>query len=164
METIIRPAETPADYDAIWQMWQEVMAQREYYPYDETYDRAAIEATWINRDNVCVVAERGSQVVGAYILRPNQPGYGNHIANAAYMVNTAQRGHGIGKLLGAHSIAMARASGYLAMQFNLVLSTNVSAVRAWLANGFEIIGTVPEAFRHHRLGLVSAHIMYRDLY
>ena len=49
------------------------------------------------------------------------------------------------------------------MQFNLVVSTNVSAVRAWQANGFEIIGTVPGGFYHYELGYVDAYIFFKDL-
>jgi hypothetical protein len=49
------------------------------------------------------------------------------------------------------------------MQFNAVVETNTAAVRLWLALGFEIIGTVPEAFDHARLGLVGLHVMYRPL-
>jgi hypothetical protein len=29
--------------------------------------------------------------------------------------------------------------------------------------GFEIIGTLPKAFNHRRLGLVDAHVMYKRL-
>ena len=49
------------------------------------------------------------------------------------------------------------------MQYNLVVSTNERAVRLWKKHGFEIIGTLPEAFRHARLGLVDAFVMYKKL-
>jgi ribosomal protein S18 acetylase RimI-like enzyme len=49
------------------------------------------------------------------------------------------------------------------MQYNLVVSTNRVAIRLWKREGFEVIGTLPEAFRHSRLGFVDAFIMYKQL-
>ncbi len=158
----IRSAQ-PNDLDAVWHMWKAIMDQKVYYPYDESYTRKDIEAAWINLENDVFVAETAVGIAGAYILRPNQPGYGNHIANAAYMVDTTQRGAGIGQALCAHSIQAARNLGYRGMQFNMVVSTNEGAVRAWEKNGFRIIGTVPGAFRHVEQGYVDAHIMFREL-
>lgn len=158
----IRPAKI-TDFDDIWAMWKRVMDQKIYYPYDDTYTRKDIEAAWINEQNHCVVAEQNGTIVGAYILRPNQPGYGKHIANAAYMVHNDHRGSGIGKAMGLHSIDYARSLDYRAMQFNLVVSTNLAAIKAWEHAGFNIIGTIPEAFYHYQRGFVDAHIMYRKL-
>jgi ribosomal protein S18 acetylase RimI-like enzyme len=53
--------------------------------------------------------------------------------------------------------------GYLAMQFNLVVSSNEVAVRLWQKLGFRIIGTLPGAFRHSQLGFVDAYVMYKHL-
>lgn len=153
----------PADIDRIWEFWKTIMEQKVYFPYDETYTREQIEASWINFENAMYVAEKNGVAVGAYILKPNQPGYGKHIVNAAYMVDTDFRGGGIGTLLCRHSIETARKLGYRGMQFNLVVSTNESAVRAWKANGFEIIGTVPGGFYHHERGYVDAYIFFKDL-
>ena len=58
---------------------------------------------------------------------------------------------------------MARQAGYLAMQFNCVVSPNEGAVALWKSLGFAIIGTVPGAFRHLEHGLVPIHIMHRWL-
>jgi hypothetical protein len=49
------------------------------------------------------------------------------------------------------------------MQYNLVVSTNERAVRLWKRMGFDIIGTVPGAFRHPRLGYVDAYVMFKSL-
>lgn len=158
----IRPAHA-ADLEPVWRLWKDVMDQKIYFPYDVSYSRSQIEAAWINLENAVYVADLDDAVVGAYILKPNQPGYGKHIANAAYMVDTTQRGLGIGTLLCRHSVEAARELGYRGLQFNLVVSTNESAVRAWRANGFEIIGTIPGGFYHHELGYVDAYIFFKDL-
>ena len=57
----------------------------------------------------------------------------------------------------------AKKAGYRAIQFNFVVSTNTGAVDLWKKLGFEIVGTLPEAFRHSRLGYVDAYVMYRFL-
>ncbi len=61
------------------------------------------------------------------------------------------------------SIAEARARGFLVMQFNVVVSSNASAVRLWESLGFETGGRLPGAFRHPRLGLVDALVMFGQL-
>lgn len=162
MSINIRTA-TKRDLTAIWQMWKTIMEQKIYYPYDESYTKADIEKSWVNLSNHTYVAEQGEKIVGAYIFKANQPGYGGHIANAAYMVKTENRGERIGHQLCAHSIKMAKEAGYRGMQFNLVVSTNKGAIKTWLDNGFEIIGTVPEGFFHVEKGYVDAHIFYRKL-
>jgi len=49
------------------------------------------------------------------------------------------------------------------MQFNFVVSTNERAVGLWRDMGFSIVGTLPGAFRHPRLGFVDVFVMFRDL-
>jgi ribosomal protein S18 acetylase RimI-like enzyme len=162
MALTIRPA-TFNELDAIWQMWKTIMDQKIYYPYDDTFTREDIEQSWINLNNHVYVAEQGENIVGAYIFKANQPGYGSHIANAAYMVKTAYRGQRIGHQLCQHSLKSAKLAGFRAMQFNLVVSTNKGAIKVWLDNGFEIIATVPEVFYHIEKGYVDAHIFYQRL-
>ncbi len=161
-EMSIRPA-GEADLERVWKMFKIVIDEGIYYPYDEKSTRAEIEHTWINLNNPIVVTEENGNITGAYILRYNQPGYGNHIVNAAYMVDPRYRGRNVGKALGEHSIRYARELGYYAMQFNYVVSTNTAAVRLWQKLGFEIIGTVPGGFRHRALGLVDVYIMFLKL-
>jgi ribosomal protein S18 acetylase RimI-like enzyme len=49
------------------------------------------------------------------------------------------------------------------MQFNLVVKTNEKAVKLWLKLGFEIIGEIPDAYKHSELGYVNAYVMYQKL-
>ncbi|NRA48989.1 MAG: GNAT family N-acetyltransferase [Phaeodactylibacter sp.] len=96
-------------------------------------------------------------------IKPNQPGLGRHIANCSYMVSPDAQGKGIGKIMCEHSIAWARQSGYIGIQFNIIVSTNVVAVGLWKKYGFEIIGTTPKGFRHPQLVFVDTYVMYRSL-
>jgi hypothetical protein len=49
------------------------------------------------------------------------------------------------------------------MQFHLVVSTNTAGIRCWQRNGFEVVGTLPGAFRHRQLGDVDAQVMVQGL-
>ena len=69
----------------------------------------------------------------------------------------------MGRRLGEHVLQQARADGYRAMQFNAVSETNHPAVGLWRSLGFEVLATIPEAFRHPALGDVGLNIMYRPL-
>ena len=102
-------------------------------------------------------------VAGTYWLRPNQPGLGSHVVNAAYMVSPDTTGKGIGRQMAGHSIDEARKLGFTAMQFNFVVKSNAVAVKLWQSIGFGIIGEIPEAFDHSKNGLTNAYIMYRKL-
>ena len=79
------------------------------------------------------------------------------------MVDPARGGEGAGRALGEDMIEWARGAGFRAIQFNAVVESNVRAVALWRSLGFEIIGTVPEAFEHPTLGLVGLHVMHRPL-
>jgi L-amino acid N-acyltransferase YncA len=103
------------------------------------------------------------RVVGTYILRPNQSGGGSHVANAAFMVANEARGQGVGRAMGEHCLSEARRLGFRAIQFNFVVSTNESAIRLWRELGFEIVGTLPGAFRHPEKGYVDVYVMFQSL-
>jgi GNAT superfamily N-acetyltransferase len=79
------------------------------------------------------------------------------------MLDPDCQGHGISKAMGMHCLEEARRDGYLAMQFNFVVSTNTPAVKLWQQLELESVGTLPKAFRHIDLGLVDAYVMYRFL-
>lgn len=162
----IRPA-TQADEDAIWGIFHAVVAAGDTYTFDPQTPREEALAYWFRSDTHTYVAESGDggdgQVVGTYILRPNQPGLGSHVANAGFMVSPEARGLGAGRRMGEHCLAEARRLGFRAMQFNFVVSTNEPAVRLWQQLGFKIVGTLPDAFRHARLGFVDAYVMFQAL-
>ncbi len=44
-----------------------------------------------------------------------------------------------------------------------VIGANERAVRLWLSLGFEIVGRLPQAFLHPKLGYVDALVMFRNL-
>lgn len=158
----IRPAAEP-DRDAIWEIFRAVVAAGDTYAFDPDISREGALAYWLHSANRCYVAEQDGKILGTYILRANQPGLGSHVANAAFMVAQDARGLGMGRALGEHCLDAARREGFRAMQFNFVVSTNGSALRLWQRLGFEIVGTLPGAFRHEEKGYVDAYVMFRSL-
>lgn len=156
-------AATEADRDAIWEIFRATVAPGDAFVYDPKTSREEAEAYWFAKGTRSYVAELDGRVVGSYILRANRPGLGDHVSNAGFMVAPAGRGLGIGRAMGEHALAEARRLGYRAMQFNFVISTNESAVHLWQQLGFEIVGTLPGAFRHARKGFVDAYVMFRLL-
>jgi L-amino acid N-acyltransferase YncA len=152
-----------ADRDAIWEIFRATVAPGDAFVYDPATPRKEAEAYWFAKGTRTFVAEWQGKVIGSYILRPNRPGLGNHVANAGFMVAPEARGLGVGRTMGEHALSEARRLDYRAMQFNFVISTNESAVHLWQELGFKIIGTLPGAFRHSRKGFVDAYVMFRSL-
>lgn len=112
--------------------------------------------------NSVFVAELADTVVGTAYVKPNMPGLGDHVCNAGWMVAPAHQGRGVGRAFAEYVMEQAREQGYRGMQFNAVVATN-PAVGLWESLGFEIVGTVPDAFRHSEQGFTPVHIMYRRL-
>ncbi len=110
------------------------------------------------------VDETDDTILGSSFVKPVQPGLGSHVANAAFIVAPTASGRGVGRALGEYALDWARQSGFSAMQFNIVVSTNTRAIALWKNLGFTIIGTVPEAFEHRGQGRrVDTFIMHRFL-
>jgi ribosomal protein S18 acetylase RimI-like enzyme len=180
-------AATNVDRDAIWNIFHEIVAAGDTYAFDPDMSRAEALAYWFRADTHAYVAEIQRQYVGeavgfprtatpsptvgtherviagTYILRPNQSGPGSHVANAAFMVASSAQGSGVGRAMAEHCLSEARRMGFRAMQFNFVVSTNTPAIHLWKQLGFEIVGTLPGAFRHPEKGYVDVYIMFRSL-
>ncbi len=160
--TMIRSA-SKRDAQAIWTIFHTVVAKGDTYAFSPTSSEADAHRLWMGDGRETYVAEREGRIVGTYILKPNQPGLGDHVANAGFMVSPDAEGRGVGRAMALHALETARDAGYQSMQFNLVVSTNTRAVDLWKSLGFSIVGTLPKAFRHQRLGLVDAYVMHRFL-
>ena len=159
----IRPA-TDGDFDAMWSIFQAHVAEGETLAHGASASREEGHDYWFGAKASTFVAVKGEErVLGMYKLQPNHTDRGNHVANASYMVSPNAQGVGVGRMLGEHSILEARRQRYLAMQFNYVVSTNNAAITLWKRLGFSIVGTLPKAYRHRRLGYVDAYVMYKLL-
>lgn len=161
---VIRPY-AGDDWDNVWPVLEPVFRAGETYPYPRDISAAQAHEAWTTGGKAVFVAvdESTGAFLGTYYLRSNFEGAGSHICNCGYVVAEHARGRGVAARMCEHSQVEAIARGYRAMQYNLVVSTNESAVHLWKKMGFTIIGTIPEAFRHPRFGFVDAYVMYKPL-
>jgi RimJ/RimL family protein N-acetyltransferase len=154
----------PSDWPAVWAIVEPVFRAGETYAFSPDITEDDSRRVWVDIPKETYVAvDHSGNIVGTYYIKPNQPALGAHVCNCGYIVAEAARGKGIASTMCEHSQRQALALGFASMQYNLVVSTNMAAIRIWQKNGFEIVGTLPEAFRHPRLGLVDAHVMYKRL-
>jgi ribosomal protein S18 acetylase RimI-like enzyme len=159
----IREARRPVDSDAIWGILEPVIRAGETYALDRDLTQEQALAYWFSDGHVVFVADDGGQIVGTYFLQPNQKGGGSHVANCGYITSAAAAGRGIARQMCNHSLGYAKSRGFRAIQFNFVIKTNERAVRLWESLGFNIAGTLPEAFLHPVHGYTDAYVMYRRL-
>ena len=161
---LIREA-TPADWPAIWPFFHEIVAAGETFAYDPGLTFEEGRAIWMLEPPAhTVVAVSGDgTVLGTANMYPNHDGPGAHIASASFMVDPRHSGRGVGRALCTYALDWARGQGFRGMQFNAVAESNTRAVALYRSLGFEVLATVPEGFRHPRLGFVGLHIMYRRL-
>jgi L-amino acid N-acyltransferase YncA len=158
---IIRPLEQP-DLVPLLRIFTAIVEEGATYVQEEVPTATSFKAYWQERGGLQLVAEENAEILGGCTIRPNQEGRGSHVATASYIVSAAARGRGVGRKLAERSLREARAMGFRAMQFNMVVSTN-PAVRLWQSLGFQIVGTLPRVFRHQALGDVDAFVMHLDL-
>jgi ribosomal protein S18 acetylase RimI-like enzyme len=168
MNLTIREAKPETDWlTGIWPIFQEVVRAGDTLAFPPDADEQSAREYWLLPVPARVfvaVNEADGTILGSSYVKPNQPGLGGHMANAAFMVATSASGHGVGRALAEHAIAWARAANFSAMQFNFVVSTNTRAISLWKNLGFSIVGTIPQAFQHQALGRkVDAFVMHRFL-
>lgn len=158
----IRPFED-RDWPATWRIIEPVFRSGETYPFSPDITEGEARQAWVVVPLATFVAvAKNNEVVGSYYIKPNQPALGAHVCNCGYIVSEHARGKGIASAMCEHSQREAMSRGFRAMQFNLVVSTNVEAVHLWKKHGFKVIGTLPKAFRHQQFGFVDAFVMYKQ--
>ncbi|MDO8148563.1 GNAT family N-acetyltransferase [Isoptericola sp. b515] len=157
-------AARPADWPALWRVVEPVVREGETYTYPTDLTSEQARDLWLAEPPAAtVLAESDGVVLGTARMGPNKPGHGDHVGTAAFMVAPEARGRGVARALAEHVVAWHRAEGYRGIQFNAVVESNTAAVRLWRSLGWDIVGTVPRAFRSPAHGYVGLHVMYRPL-
>lgn len=154
---------SPNDADALWDVLGPEFQAGETYAIDPYISKADAIDYWTGQSNKAFIVRAKSQVVGTYYLRPNYDGGGAHVCNCGFMVIKDARGMQVGRFMFEHALDLAANQGYLAMQFNFVISTNEHAIKLWQSEGFEIVGRLPKAYLHPKAGYVDALVMHREL-
>ncbi len=146
MEIRIRALEAQ-DILAAIAIWNRVVEEGVAFPQTESLDVENGLAFFGEQSftGVAVDGEHGD-LVGLYILHPNNIGRCGHIANASYAVKSGLRGQHIGEALVTHCMDTARALGFRILQFNAVVRSNAPALHLYQKLGFTRLGVIPEGF------------------
>ena len=156
----IRKAEA-SDFTQIWEILHETFLQGDTYTFSPDTTKEEAYHLWMEMPLATYVAIKNDQIVGTYFIKPNQPSLGAHVCNVGYVTANKARRKGIGRSMCEHSLEVAKTYGFKAMQYNFVVSTNHSAIELWKKCGFNIVGTLHNAFNHRNVGLVDAYVMYQ---
>jgi len=155
---------TDDDWPRVWPFFAEIVAAGETYAFPEDLTDETGRGWWMEEaPGHTVVLEDDGRVVGSAKMGPNRPGRGDHVGTASFMVDPAAAGRGVGRALASYVVAWHREQGFSGIQFNAVVETNAAAVHLWQSLGFEIVGTVPGAYRSAAHGRVGLHVMYLAL-
>jgi ribosomal protein S18 acetylase RimI-like enzyme len=161
--SVIR-AYQPADWPSLWPILQSAILAGDTFAWDPQSTADEVHEAWIDAPAATFVAcADDGRILGCYFIKPNQPGLGSHVCNAGYCTAVDARGQGIAATMCEHSQREALARGFRAMQFNFVIATNSPAVHLWQRLGFAVVGRLPNAYRHVRLGFVDALVMFKSL-
>lgn len=128
-------------------IWNEVVEEGVAFPQEELLD-AQSGGEFFASQTYCGVAKNDSgNVLGLYILHPNNVGRCGHICNASYAVSSGSRGLHIGEQLVLDCIKQAKEHGFGVLQFNAVVESNIHARHLYERIGFTQLGTIPDGFR-----------------
>ena len=134
------------DLTAMIAVWNEVVEDGIAFPQEELLD-SKTGAEFFSSQSYCGVADDKGNVVGLYILHPNNVGRCGHICNASYAVSSSCRGQHIGEKLVLDCIENAKRIGFKILQFNAVVESNIHARHLYERIGFTQLGIIPKGFR-----------------
>lgn len=135
------------DTAAAVEIWNEVVKEGVAFPQTELLDEKT-GADFLGQQSYTGIAQDADskEVVGLYILHPNNIGRCGHICNASYAVKKELRGHKIGEALVRDCLRMGRELGFRILQFNAVVKTNTAAMTLYQRLGFQRLGVIPGGF------------------
>lgn len=129
-------------------VWNEVVEDGVAFPQTELLDAQSGHAFFSVQSFTGIAYDaENDEIVGLYILHPNNVGRCGHICNASYAVKGSLRGRHIGEKLVQHCMSKAKELGFGILQFNAVVSTNEPALRLYKKLGFQQLGVIPGGFR-----------------
>lgn len=137
-----------SDIQAANEIWNEVVEDGVAFPQEECLtERSGLEFFKSQSYTGIAYDEETGDIVGLYILHPNNVGRCGHICNASYAVKSTQRGKQIGEILVTDCLKKAKEIGYGVLQFNAVVATNQYALKLYKKLDFVQLGVIPNGFR-----------------
>lgn len=135
------------DIPSMIDIWNEVVEEGIAFPQEE-YLTAKTGEEFFASQTFCGVAEDvdTAEILGMYILHPNNVGRCGHICNASYAVKSSFRGMHIGERLVTDCMEQGKIAGFRILQFNAVVKTNYGARHLYEKLGFVPLGIIPNGF------------------
>lgn len=153
---------TERDISEVLSIWNDVVEEGISFPQIQPMAEAeGIE--FFNGQSFTGVAEDNGEIIGIYILHPNNIGRCGHICNASYAVRRDIRNKHIGEGLVTHCMQKAAELGYRILQFNAVVKTNAAALHLYDKLGFTRLGIVPGGFAKSDGGYEDIVLFYHEL-
>lgn len=151
------------DHASLWGMLEPVFAAGDTYAIDpEISEKDAIDY-WTKADAGSFIISDETGPLGTYFIKTNAAGGGAHVCNCGFITASNSGGKGVARAMLDDALSRAKTAGYTAMQFNFVLSNNTRAIDIWLRAGFDIVGRLPKAFDHPKVGFIDALVMFKTL-
>ncbi len=136
------------DIEKAIKIWNEIVAEGVAFPQTEPLTLESGDAFFSAQSYTGTARDDASgEMLGLYILHPNNVGRCGHICNASYAVSAGARGRGVGEALVRDCMRQARMIGFRILQFNAVVKTNASALHLYQKLGFTQLGVIPGGFR-----------------
>ncbi len=163
MDITVKPLEEEHLSAAVC-IWNQIVEEGVAFPQEDCLDEHSGRAFFAAQTRTAVaVEEQTGQVLGMYILHPNNVGRCGHIGNASYAVRRDCRGRHIGERLVLDSLQQAKLAGFSLMQFNAVVDNNLHARHLYARLGFHHVGMIPKGFRMKDGHFEDIHVYYHDL-
>lgn len=150
------------DLDQMMTVWNDIVNEGMAFPEEKVLTKETGH-TFFAEQSYTGVAEEDGEIVGLYIVHPNNVGRCGHIANASYGVKSGQRGKNIGEKMVLDSLKVAATLGFRIMQFNAVVVSNKSAIHLYKKLGFTPLGIIPNGFRQKDGSYVDIMPFYIEL-
>lgn len=138
---------TDNDIAAMMEIWNDIVEEGIAFPQEDILDEKSAREFFGSQSYTGVAENEKSEILGLYILHPNNVGRCGHISNASYAVRSEMRGMHIGEKLVLDCMKQAKTLGFGILQFNAVVATNIHARHLYERVGFKQLGTIPKGFR-----------------
>ncbi len=136
-----------SDIPQMTKIWNRVVRDGNAFPQTDELDENSAKEFFASQSYCAVADSTDGNILGLYILHPNNIGRCGHLANASYAVDADRRGLHIGEALVKDCLKQAKAVGFSVLQFNAVVASNIHARHLYERLGFVLLGTVPKGFR-----------------
>ncbi len=137
-----------SDLPAAICIWNQVVEDGEAFPQEELLTEKSGREFFSSQTYTAVAQDAQSrEILGLYILHPNNVGRCGHICNTSYAVRSDKRNQHIGEKLVLDSLSQGEKLGFRILQFNAVVASNLPARHLYKRLGFISLGIIPGGFR-----------------